>query len=107
MKFPKSKTGWIFVIVYLLVAIFFTYQAFVCSGFACDLVELPAIVPFGVLYLLLLQLLNPIYFFGSIIYAPFQNLFFIIPNILGNMLLYYWIGLGFEKLFRKLATKNK
>lgn len=99
MRLPQSRMGWTLVIVYLLLAAFLIYQAFTCTGWVCDLVEVPAAVPFGLIYLALLQWLDPIFVFGSITYAPFRNWFFIIPTLLGNSLLYYWLGLGIGKLW--------
>jgi hypothetical protein len=106
MKFPKSKIGWVFVVIYLVPASFFIYQAFTCSGWVCDLIEFPATIPFGLLYLTVIKLLDPIYVFGSITYAPFRNLFFVIPMIIGNIVVYYWIGVGVGKIFKKLFTKH-
>ena len=62
MRFPKSRIGWLFVAGYLVASSWLVYQAFTCIGWVCDMVEIPAAVPFGVLYFGPLRLLNPIFF---------------------------------------------
>lgn len=86
---------------YLALAAFFIYQAFTCIGWVCDLVEFPVTIPFGLLYLALLKLLDPIFAFGSITYAPFRNWFFIVPTLIGNSIIFYWLGVGIAKLFAR------
>ena len=105
MRFPKSRIGWAFVAFYLAASSWLVYQAFTCTGWMCDLVEIPAAIPFGMLYLPLLRLLNPIFFFGSITYAPFRNWYFIVPNLAANSIIYYWIGVGVGNLCRRLFRK--
>ena len=106
MKMPKSKLGWVLVVLYLAGSSVLIYQALTCTGWVCDIVEFPAAIPFGLLYLLLLRALNPIFAFGSITYAPFTNWFFIIPMLVGNSVVYYWIGVGIGKLGAKLAGRG-
>jgi len=103
---PRSKVGWVLVVLYLAGSAILIYQAFTCTGWLCDLVEFPAAIPFGLLYLMLLRALNPIFQFGSVTYSPFRNWFFIIPTLLGNSVVFYWIGVGIAKLSAKLARKN-
>jgi hypothetical protein len=102
MVLPKSKFGWVFVAFYTAVDSLLVYLAFTCTGWMCDLVELPAVIPFGILYLGLLRLLNPLFRFGSITYAPFTNWYFIVPTFLGNSVIFYWLGVGIGKLCTKL-----
>ena len=104
MRFPTSKVGWVFVAVYVALASFLVYSAFTCTGWVCDIVELPATVPFGLLYLGLLRWLNPLFVFGSITYSPFRNWYFIIPTLVGNSVIFYWLGVGIGKLCTKLVT---
>lgn len=105
MRFPRSKVGWAFVMTYLALAAFFIYQAFTCIGWVCDLVEFPVTIPFGLLYLVLLKLLDPIFVFGSITYAPFRNWLFIIPTLFGNSIIFYWLGVRIGKLLARLPKK--
>jgi hypothetical protein len=105
MRFPKSKIGWIFVVIYLALSSWLVYQAFTCTDWMCDMVEIPAAIPFGAVYFGLLRLLNPIFLFGSISYAPFRNWYFIIPTLIGNSILYYWFGVGVRKLYLRLFRK--
>lgn len=105
MRMPKSKVGWIFVALYLVGSSFLIYQAFTCTGWVCDIVEFPAAIPFGLLYLLALRLLDPVFVFGSITHEPFRNWYFIIPTLTGNSVVFYWLGLGIGKLAMKLFRK--
>ncbi len=103
---PKSKLGWVLVVLYLAFSSVLIYQAFTCTGWVCDLVEFPAAIPFGLLYLLLLRALNPMFAFGSITYDPFRNWFFIIPTLVGNSVVFYWIGVGIGKLGAKVMRRK-
>jgi hypothetical protein len=96
----------VLVLVYLALSTVLIYRAFTCSDWLCDLVEFPVAIPFGLLYLLVLRLLNPIFAFGSITYAPFRNWFFIIPTLLGNSVLFYWAGSGVAKLSSRLLGRD-
>lgn len=95
-----SKIAWGFVGIYLAFSAYLIYQAFTCTGWLCDLVEFPAVIPFGLVYLLLLRLLNPLFAFGSVTYAPFENWFFIVPTLIGNSIIIYWLVVGVAKLRR-------
>jgi len=105
MQFPKSKAGWSLVAIYLAVSSVLIYQAFTCTGWVCDLVEFPATIPFGVLYLLVLRWLNPVFVFGNIVSEPFRNWYFIIPTLAGNSVVFYWLGVGMGKLTRKIFRR--
>jgi hypothetical protein len=106
MRLPKSKAAWVLVAMYLALDSFLVYLAFTCTGWLCDIVEIPGAVPVGVLYLGLLRWLNPIFVFGSITYAPFRNWYFIIPTAVGNSVVFYWLGVGIGKLWVKLNRKS-
>jgi hypothetical protein len=105
MRLPKSKAGWVFVAIYLTLSSYLVYQAFTCTGWICDIVEFPATIPFGLLYLVVLRLLNPIFVFGSITNEPFRNWYFIIPTLVGNSVVFYWIGVGSGKLWMKVLRR--
>lgn len=105
MRFPKSKIGWAFVVIYLALSACLVYRAFTCIGWMCDMVEIPATIPFGLVYFPLLRFLNPIFFFGSITYAPFRNWYFIIPTLAGNSIIYCWLGIGVRRLYVRLFRK--
>lgn len=105
MRFPKSSAGWVFVAIYLAASLWLVHQAFTCTGWMCDMVEIPATVPFALVYFPLLRLLNPIFLFGSITYAPFRNWYFIVPTLLGNSIIYYWLGVGVRRLYVSLSRK--
>ena len=105
MRLPRSRAGWTSAIVYLASASFLIYQAFTCSGWVCDVIEFPAAIPFGLLYMAILRWLDPVFAFGSITYAPFRNWFFIIPTLAGNGFIYYWVGVGVARLCAKLFRR--
>lgn len=60
-------------------------------------------IPFGLLYLALLKALDPAFFFGSITYAPFTNWFFSAPAVAVNAVIYYWLGVGIEKIVMRVC----
>ena len=106
MNVPRSKTGWILVVLYLLLAAYFVTQAFTCMDWLCDLIELPITIPFGLLFLAILHWLDPVFFFGSITYAPFRNWFFIVPTVAVNTFIYYWLGVGIEKIISRFRGRK-
>jgi hypothetical protein len=103
MALPKSKLGLTLVIVYLGFAAFFDYLALTHSDYAGFF---PAI-PFGLVYLGILQWLNPIFQWGSLTYAPFRNWWFIVPTTLGNVIVYYWLGIGISHVYRRVARSPR
>jgi hypothetical protein len=106
MIIPRSKTGWLFVVIYLALAAYVIAEALSCAVWMCDFIELWATIPFGLFYLALLKLLDPVFFFGSITYAPFTNWFFIVPTVAGNAAIYYWLGVGSAKIFARLRRRK-
>jgi hypothetical protein len=106
MSVPQSRTGWIFVVLYAGLAVYLIAEALTCADWMCDLVEFWAAIPFGLVYLALLKLLDPVFIFGSIIYAPFTNWFFIVPTFVGNAMIYYWLGVGIETLFVRVRRRK-
>jgi hypothetical protein len=102
MSVPRSKTGWSFAVLYAGVAAYLIAQALTCADWMCDLVEFWAAIPFGLVYLALLKLLD----LGSVAYAPFTNWFFIAPTVAGNAVIYYWLGVGVEKLFARVHRRK-
>jgi hypothetical protein len=106
VSIPRSKTGWIFVVLYGALAAYLIDQALTCAIWMCDLNAFPATIPFGLLYLGLLKLLDPVFFFGSITYAPFTNWFFIVPTAIGNAVIYYWLGVGVAKIWTRLRRRK-
>jgi hypothetical protein len=105
MGLPRSRAGWTSATIYLALASLLIYQAFTCSGWVCDVVEFPAVIPFGLLYFEILRWLDPVFVFGSITYAPFRNWFFIVPTLAGNGFVYYWVGVGVARLGSKLFRR--
>jgi len=105
VRLPRSNIGWAFVAVYLAGAACLIYLAFTCVGWVCDIIEFPAAVPFGLLYLALLKWLNPVFAFGSITYSPFRNWFFIVPTLIGNSIVFYWLGVGIGKVYARFHRK--
>jgi hypothetical protein len=106
MGVPRSKTGWLFVVLYAALAAYVTAEALTCVVWMCDLIELWDTIPFGLIYLGLIKLLDPVFFFGSITYAPFTNWFFIVPTVAVNAVIYYWLGVGSAKIFTRLRRRK-
>jgi hypothetical protein len=106
MTVPQSKPGCTLAVLYLVLAAYFITQAFTCVEWMCDLVELPITIPFGLLFLAILHWLDPVFFFGSITYAPFRNWFFIVPTVAVNALIYYWLGIGIDKIISRFWRRK-
>ncbi len=106
MRLPRSIAGWICVVFYCGLAGYLLVQAFTCGDWVCDLVALPATVPFGLVYLAVLKALDPVYSFGDITFAPFRNWLFIVPTIAANAVIYYWLGVGIAKLIARFRPHN-
>jgi len=112
----KSKVGWIFVAAYLGFATCFYYKAFTDKSFHGGLAGFWPSIPFGIIYLYALEGLNNIYYFNGagfdgssyppIISMPFNQWLFVIPTIVGNAVIYYWLGAGISKGFRRFFSKR-
>jgi len=106
MSVPRSRTGWLFVALYVALAAYVTAEALTCAVWMCDMIELWAAIPFGLVYLGLVKVLDPVFFFGTITYAPFTNWFFIVPTVAGNAAIYYWLGVGSTKIFARVKRRK-
>ena len=106
MSIPRSKTGWLFALAYGAFAAYLVARALTCIGWVCDLVALPATVPFGLVYLALLKLLDPIFYFGSITDAPFRDWYFIAPTVAVNALLYYGLGASMARFVARFRQRR-
>ena len=84
----------------LTLAAWLIYQAFTCPDWLCDLVEFPVTIPFGLVYLGVLRV-----FAGGLGYSPFRNWFFVIPTLIGNSIIFYWLGAGIAKIFSRALKK--
>jgi len=108
MKFPKSKSGWFFVVTYLCFAVVLFYKAMTCGSMMCDLEAWPVVVPIGIVYGVIIRLLDKIYFFGTS-YTNFSlgNHFFVILTITGNLVCYYWFGVFAGWIVKKILPKKR
>jgi len=106
VRVPRSRIDWILVVLYWAAAAPLIHEALTCTVWFCDLVEFWVALPFGAIYLLVLKLLDPVAGFGSITYAPFRNWVFIVPTLIANSVIYYWVGVGVAKLFAKLLGRQ-
>jgi hypothetical protein len=82
----RSKTGWIFVAIYLVAAFFLFRDALTCGGMLCDLPAIFVFLPAGEVYYVVSNFL-----FGYDP-GPFREWRFIIPSVLTNVVLYYFLG---------------
>lgn len=88
-----STTGWVFAGLYGIAAAVLFYRASACTGWVCDLVALPAVVPSGFVVGPLLEWLDSVYLFPG--YSPSAALrspYFIVPTVLGNLVFFYGLG---------------
>ncbi|MFU8831794.1 MAG: hypothetical protein ACNA7J_06510 [Wenzhouxiangella sp.] len=88
----RSRTGWTLVATYLLVAGVAWYEAFTCTGWACDLAAIPAFFPLGL----------PI---ASLTGWWTGEWYFIAPTVLANSLFYYWLGHLLDGLVNHLRRR--
>jgi len=106
VRFSRSSIYLFFLVLYWAAASPLIHEALTCTVWFCDLVEFWVALPFGAIYLLVLKLLDPVAGFGSITYAPFRNWVFIVPTLIANSVIYYWVGVGVAKLFAKLLGRQ-
>jgi hypothetical protein len=93
VRFARSRAGWAFVVLYLVIAAVLFGRASTCTGWVCDLVALPAVAPVGFLVGGVLDGLDQIFVFpGYSSSGLLRNPWFIVPTVLGNAALYYGIG---------------
>lgn len=86
-----SKTGWTFAGLYLLITAWAYGQAVTCHTMFCDFVALYGFLPAGALYVVAYPFVDRWFGFGYIV-NPHLTLGFVIPAIITNVLLYYFIG---------------
>jgi hypothetical protein len=104
----KSTTGWVLVTGYLVLAAFLFHEARTCTGWVCDLVALPAIVPFGFPIAWLTDWVHV--FFPIPRHIPsfhLGNWYFILPTVLANAVFYFWLGRQFGKLAKLVLGRFK
>lgn len=108
MKFPRSKTGLFFAGLYVVFASFLFYDAATCHGMLCELNAFAAVVPFGIVCIIAVKLLDTVYFFGSS-YTSYSwgDIAFVIPTMIGNIIFYYWAGVFLAWIFKKVIPKKQ
>lgn len=105
-QWEKSKGGWALLVAYVAFAGYSFYRALACTGWACDLVALPATIPFGFPIGWLTDWID--FTFAIPGHTPtfhFRNWYFIIPTVTANAVFYYWVGKRLEALIRKLGSR--
>jgi len=85
-KMWQSKTGWAFAAAYMIAVFVLFWNAFTCMGMLCDLPAVFVFAPAGLAYYPAANFL-----FGYII-DPFREWGLIIPSVLTNVTLYYYVG---------------
>jgi len=106
MKFPKSKIGWALVVVYIVLVLYILNAP--CEGWICgpSLSWDFALIPFSIVFDVLFNLLNPYFVFGVLIDQVIVSWPVIVFGLVINLFVFYWIGLGIEKIFKKLFIKK-
>ena len=87
MRFPRSKTGTVFAVLYGLAAIILFPEAVTCKVWMCEFTAWPVWLPMGYLFWLPYS--------GHLDYVPdpTRHWNFIIPAFLANVLLWYIVGM--------------
>jgi len=100
--FVRSRTGWTLVGAYLVFAALLFRQASTCTSFLCDLVALPVALPHG---LPVAWLIDWIHWMHPIpAHVPsvhFGHVYFILPTVAANAVLYYLAGHLIEASVRR------
>jgi hypothetical protein len=94
----RNRTGWAFVVLYLVLAAVLFPRASTCSGWVCDLVALPAAVPVGLLLAPLLDFLDDVFVLSISPVGYFRDPAFIAATVLGNAVCYYGLGVLASRL---------
>lgn len=107
----KSRTGWAFVVAYLILAALLFYQALTCRDWVCDLVALPVALPLGFPISWLIDRID--FYFqipGHVRSSHFRNWYFILPTVSANTIFYFWAGRLLEtsasRLLRRFAKRR-
>jgi len=105
-----------FVVAYLGFAADGYYKAFANPDALGGLAGFWPSLPFGIIYFFVLKWLNLIFYFNGagfdgssyppIISMPFNQWLFVIPTIAGNAIIYYWLGVGVSKGYKRFFSKN-
>ena len=93
IAFVRSRTGWVLVVAYLVVAALLFGQARACTGWLCDLVAVPVALPLGLPVAWLIDWIHwmhPIP--GHVPSVHFGHAYFILPTVAANAVLYYLAG---------------
>jgi hypothetical protein len=96
----RSTTGWICVAAYLVVAFFLFRDALTCTGMLCDLPALFVFLPAGEVYYVVSNALlgyDP---------APLTEWRFILPSVLTNVVLYYFVGRLVGRVTTRLLVRK-
>lgn len=103
-----AKCGWLLAGCYVVIAGLLFYRASSCSGWVCDLVALPAAFPFGFPIAWLIDAMDSwLLIPGHTPTFHFRSLYFIVPTMIANALLYFWIGKALGMLTHGLFSKTR
>lgn len=114
IRFPKSRVGWIFVTIYLVISLFSGLLVIICGKLTegrglevigCSVFLLPAL-PWLFLLLSLVSRLGETFFPGFLGNTILIPLLFSIAVII-NAIILYWIVVGLKRLFVKRALHKE
>lgn len=99
--FRKSRTGWVLLFVYLILAAYLFHEALTCRDWVCDLVALPAVFPLGFVIIWLLQGVDYVFVLPpELTQGLLRKWPFILSTVLINAMFYFWAGWQLEQLMR-------
>jgi hypothetical protein len=104
--FRASRTGWVFLVAYLVLAGYLFHEALTCSDWVCDLVALPAAFPLGILIAWLYDGIDYLFVLPHLTGGLLHRWHFILPTVLANAVFYFWAGRQIEKLLRRLFSPS-
>lgn len=102
----KSRTGWVLLVAYLILAAYLFHEALTCRDWVCDLVALPAVFPLGFGIVWLLQGLDYLFVLPpELTQGLLRKWPFILSTVLINAMFYFCAGWQLEKLLRRLRRR--
>lgn len=104
----RSPTGWVLATVYLAIATAALIRAATCSGWACHIAGVPALVPAGLVAIAFLNLLDGIFLLPG--YRP--DLFlthagFATPMVAVNAAVLYLAGSAAERAVKRTLARRR
>ncbi len=104
--YRKSRTAWVLMASYVILAGPLFYQAFTCTRWVCDFLALPAAVPLGFPIAGMFEAIDYVFVMPDLTTGILRRWYFILPTVLANAIFYFWAGWQLEKLVTRLLRRS-